>query len=301
MAKLSVVIPSHYDRFVQETVDSVLKNCTDVEVIVWHDGYRPEKEVVGDDRLKVVQTDVWNGLRYALNHAFLMSTSPYVMKLDAHCAVCENFDELMLADVEDNWIVQPSRFELNLNYYGPVGARIDYEHYIHPDVYFAKRKRLGLYSWRWDSRNSERKEYPVDEDMAMGGSCYMMSRKHFERIGGFFEEGYGRFVGENVEPALKTWLGPWDGRLMRNKKVWYAHLRKIDEFKKDYYVSEDELIRGNRYVFDHWFFDQWSDRVHDFDWLVDRFWPVPDWPEDWKLHKDERDHYTFAEISSGTA
>ncbi len=105
-----------------------------------------------------------------------------------------------------------------------------------------------------------------------------------KRIGKLQEEGYGTFIGEPQEVGLKTWLG--GGKQVRNKKTWYAHLHKGSQWGRGYHVSKSELERGNRYSVDYWMNNRWPNRTHDIEWLIERFWPVPTWPEDrskWKL------------------
>ena len=101
------------------------------------------------------------------------------------------------------------------------------------------------------------------------------------------EANYGMFIGEPQEVGLKAWLS--GGKCMINKKVWYAHLWKGQQYRdmhlqrlgfKYTRVSLHELNRGNAYSTDYWFNNRWPERVHDLSWLVERFWPVPDWPED---------------------
>jgi hypothetical protein len=31
--------------------------------------------------------------------------------------------------------------------------------------------------------------------------------------------------------------------------------------------------------------NRWEKQVKSFEWLIDKFWPVPTWPDDWKNEK----------------
>jgi len=118
------------------------------------------------------------------------------------------------------------------------------------------------------------------------GSCYFMSRKHWDWLGPLDSEHYGQFTHESQEIGNKTWLG--GGRLVVNKKTWYAHYHKGNK-GKNYGFSNNQyadhmggMEKGRQYCIDYWIYDKWEGRIHDFQWLLDKFWPVPTWPENWK-------------------
>lgn len=107
-----------------------------------------------------------------------------------------------------------------------------------------------------------------------------MSRRHFNRIGPMQERGYGRFVQEAQELGLKTWLG--GGRMVINKNTFYAHWHKGKAVGRGYFISKKEMIAGAQWAADYWMNNRWEKRVHDLEWLIDKFWPVPTWPTNWK-------------------
>ena len=92
---------------------------------------------------------------------------------------------------------------------------------------------------------------------------------------------------------MKVWLS--GGRVMVNKKTWYAHLWKGRDYRQKFRekygreytrVGRQERKRGNAYSLDYWFFDRWPQARYDLAWLVERFYPVPGWSEDreeWKI------------------
>ena len=116
----------------------------------------------------------------------------------------------------------------------------------------------------------------------------MTPRKWFDScIGQMQEEGYGSFIGEPQEVGLKTWLG--GGRCMTNKLTWYAHLWKGEPYREKFKalfgnpytrIGHEEFVDGNKYSIDYWVNNRWGKRKHDLSWLVDRFSPVPSWPDD---------------------
>ena len=102
MSDLSVLIPARNEMFLQNTIDDVLKNIRgDTEIIVVLDGYEskahpggtwPDYGMPMHERVTVVHRPVSIGQRGATNEAARLSTSKYIMKLDAHCAVAQGFD-----------------------------------------------------------------------------------------------------------------------------------------------------------------------------------------------------------------
>jgi hypothetical protein len=132
----------------------------------------------------------------------------------------------------------------------------------------------------WPERDRERLGILIDETMSFQGSMWFMSSKHFRNfLGGMSESGYGGFTQEPQEIGMKTWLG--GGKLMVNKKTWYAHLHKGKKYGRGYPQGRDEILRGHEYSARYWMNNQWARRVHDMAWLIEKFNPVPTWAENW--------------------
>ena len=228
-------------------------------------------------------------MRAAINAAAAIARGKYLLKCDAHCLFAEGFDEVLKADCEDNWIVIPRRYSLDAENWQrrddkePIDAMHYFWPYAHPDD-------LGLHGRPWMQRSRERKDILIDEDVTFQGSCWFMYAEHFhKRLGGLSEVGYETFMGEPQEIGFKTQLGPWGGAIMRNKKTWYAHLHKGRQYGRMYSFSNSERQRGNAYSFDFWINNRWPERVRDLEWLIDRFWPHPGWPENWQ-NRNEKEY-----------
>ena len=113
----------------------------------------------------------------------------------------------------------------------------------------------------------KRNHVPIDETMLFQGSCYLMSRKHWDWLGGLQEEGYGSFAQEAVEVCLKTWLG--GGKVIVNKNTWYAH--KHRSFGRHVSPRRSDVQNGETYSRDFWLNNRWNKRIHDINWLTRRF------------------------------
>ena len=279
---ISIIVPSRNERFLVHTVTDLLKNGGDIEVIVILDGYW-EHGLPGDKRLRIIHRGTPRGMRDAVNSAVAISRGEWLMKCDAHCAFDDGYDVKLAADCDDNWLVVPRRYSLDAEEWkrepkAPKDAMYYFYPYLHPDD-------LGLHGKPWMERAKERRDVLIDEDVTFQGSCWFMSRAHWDRIGGMSEVGYGTFMGEPQEIGCKTQLGEWEGKIMRNKKTWYAHLHKGNRYGRMYSFSKQERIRGNAYSFDFWWNNRWTKRKHDIEWLIDRFPPMPGWVKDWKERK----------------
>jgi len=283
MSKVSVIIPSRNEQFLPQTVEDIFAKATgEVEVIVTLDGYWPDPPLPDHDNLILIHRSKARGMRAAINAAASVATGEFLMKTDAHCMFAEGFDEVLQADCDGDWMVIPSRYSLDAENWCILETgkrRVDYHYLSYPD-----EPGKGIHGQVWNDRRRERfgkPEFDIDDEMSFQGSCWFMTRRHFWNfLGGMSEVGYGTFIQEPQEIGLKTWLG--GGRIVVNKKTWYAHLHKGRKYGRGYFLNKREAKRGNDYSCDFWFNNRWPSRIHDLEWLIDKFWPVPTWPEDWR-------------------
>ena len=230
-------------------------------------------------------------MRGGINKGLAKAKGKYIMKCDAHCVFGPGFDKIITENMEDNWLVIPRRYSLYAD-----GWKRDLRfppkdyHYI---SYPAQSRFYGkaIFPVEWKERAITRKDYQIDDTMIMQGSCYIANRKYFMKRVGFLDdraETYTPFGGEQLEVGLKYWLG--GGEVKVNKKTWYAHL-----FKNSRYYNEVAGYSARRYKVGikskrswewsakHWMNNEEPEMIHPFSWLVEKFWPVPTWPEDKSL------------------
>ncbi len=264
--KLSVIIPSYKDPLLHRTIEDLLENSQlgdELEIIPVLDGYTPSTPIKEDPRIRVLSLPKNVGLRDAVNAGVAFSKGEYIMKCDEHCMFDAGFDVKLLADIEDDWVVIPRRYKLDIEKWvicEDDPKPIDYDRLV-----IDRPEKIG--GLNWVSRRKLRKDILIDETMVMQGSCWVMSRKHWDKLGGLQTEGYGTFAQEPIEIALKTWLG--GGKVMVNKKTWYAHKhRKFGRITK---APDKEVAAGNAYSQDFWLNNRWDKRIHDLEWLMERF------------------------------
>ena len=282
---LSVIIPSRNERFLVQTIADLLKNATgDIEVVAVLDGY--EQDLPEDRRVHSVHSPTVMGMRKAINEGVKFASGDYVMKLDGHCSVAYRFDEILTENIEDNWVVVPRRYSLDAENWQvqPKRPVRDYHYLCYPDP--NKKHDGGMHGVEWPERTKERQppQYDIDDTPCLQGSCWMMSRKHWDKIGGLYEGkiyGTSGMAGEPVEICLKTWLS--GGSVKVNKRTWYAHLHKGKAYGRGYSIDDKTLIPGQNAVARYWVNDEWPGATRKFEWLVDEKFPdMPTWFPGWQ-------------------
>lgn len=281
--RVSVLIPSRSERFLAPTVQDVLSKATgDVEVIVTLDGYWPAPPLPEDPRLILVHRGKACGMRAGINAAVDCARGEFIMKLDAHCLLDEGFDEKLKADCEPNWVVVPRRYSLDAEGWRRRRGRspIDYQYLSYPDNQ-GDRGGPGLHGRTWEERNRDEslKGKFIDDLMSAQGSCYFMRRDYFRELELLDEASYGSFGSEFQEVGFKCWLS--GGRVVRNKKTWYAHLHKGKKYGRGYPLGRHDADKAVAFS-NRWLSDEsgWAKQTLSFESMIRRFWPVPGWPED---------------------
>ncbi len=283
---LSIVVPSRDSRWLQKTVDDLLdKAIAKVEVIVVIDGYGPPK-LAKHPRLKVVVQE-HKGMREAINTGMALASGEYVMKADEHTMWDKGYDLKLIDDCEDDWVVVPRRYRLDPEKWEIIEdgrPPIDYMFIDYP-FYVPYDSTQGLHGAEW--KRPDRADILIDDLMTFQGSAYFMSKKHWERLGGLDTSLYGPFTHESQEISNKTWLS--GGRCVVNKKTWYAHLHKGKKYGTGYGFTTKQWIQmkadmefGRRACMDIWLNNKEPGMIYDWKWLIDKFWPVPHWPQDWQ-------------------
>ena len=214
MPKLSIIIPAWKEPYLYKTVNDIFQKATgDIEVIASLDGTIPEIMPIKDHRLTIISNKT-PGMRASINACLSIAKGEYVMKTDAHCMFSEGFDETLIKNCEENWLMVPRRYSLFEEDWRRRDDKpiIDYHYFSYPDLISS--------AWKHDGPE-------IDDTMSIQGSCYFANRNYFMKHVGFLDDNentYGNFTGEQHEVGLKYWLG--NGEIKVLKTVWYAHLVK---------------------------------------------------------------------------
>lgn len=290
MEKVSVIIPARNEPFLSKTVDGLFENAEEeIEVIVMLDACWPDPPLNKYDNLVVVHNGSVNGLRINQNAASRLATGKYLMKTDAHCLFDKGFDVKLKEACEENYVVIPSRYSLNPKTWECNDKpATEYLYLTYPyeidEIYghgFSGRKwtddthgKKGFYG-----PENRFKDKLIDDIIIFQGSCWFIHKSYFEHIGGFNEK-WTIMWQEALELSFKTWLS--GGRVVRNKKTWYAHLHKNKKTGgRGFRLSKRQQYKMKDISIDYWMNNKWEGQTKDIKWLIDKFSPMPGWPADW--------------------
>lgn len=272
---VSVVIPSRNEKFLQKTIDDLLlKAKGNIEIIAVLDGYWIDNPI-GDPKVIYLHRGQPEGMRSAINSGVAIAKGEYILKTDAHCLFGEGFDEILKADYKDNWVVVPRRYALDVEKW-EIEKRQDNKYPV--DYMYLSR---DLHGEPWPERRDDpkHKDLMIDDLMSAQGSCWFMKKSYFEELELEDEEVYGKFWNEFQEIGLKCWLS--GGEVKVNKKTWYAHLHKTKG--RGYSLENSEQEKALEAI-KKWVNEDgtqvWHKQKYSFKWLLEKFWPVPGWPED---------------------
>ena len=277
--RVSIVIPSRNEVFLQQTILDVLKNATgDIEIFPVLDGYEPPPhEIVEDPRVHYIRFPecAGNHKRQGVNTMVSLCSGKYVMTLDAHCMVAKGFDEVLVRDHQPNWVQVPRRNRLDAKNWciqkqSDNRPPIDYEYIMYP----AQFNPRAFHGFKWDDRTRERENVLIDDIITFQGSLWFMTKDWFKRCG-FMDLKYQGWGQEAEEVSFTTWAN--GGECKVNKNTWYAHLHKGREHGRMYFLSKDMCRRSYEYCYNKWKDDP------KFHKLLNKFMPMPGWPEKWEL------------------
>ena len=306
-ALLSVIVPGRNEEFMRHTVDDVLdKSGNGTEVIAVADGYWPDPPLEDHPRLQMIHFSKAVGQRAATNEGAKLSRAKYIMKLDAHCKMDEQFDVKLTQDMQPDWTMIPAMHRLHVFDWGcnECGERLyqgtrpikcaecgcteftkhivwqERDQYAMTTVWRFDRD-LHFQYWRKYNKRPEYKEQAktgLVETMSCIGCCFLMERDRFWELGGMDEE-HGSWRQFGTELACKAWLS--GGKMVTSLKTWSAHMFRSGNFSQNgdsswpYPIRQRHIDRARRYSKDLWLNDRWPKATRKLEWLIDHFKPVP--------------------------
>ena len=298
--RVSVIIPSRHERWLQQTIDDVLLHAAgDVEVLAVLDGC--DQPVRDDPRVRVIATPERIGMRDAITVGVEAAAGEWIMKTDGHCSFGDGYDEILKADCDDDWIVVPRRMSLDVETWTRKEngkAPID-QHYLSWPWLRPGDVTCGLHGNTWPERARKRLDILIDPDQSSQGSCWFMKKVYYRPEN-------SSFIGSSFHNEMQ-WLGLRcqlsGGQLVCSKKTHYFHLHKGDPRRGGYGTGyqfknaewkkwAEQAARAKARTVRYWLGNEWPERKYDFRHIVEQFWPMPGWPDDW-----EKQAHDF--ISSG--
>jgi hypothetical protein len=275
---LTLIIPSKNEKFLTKTIEDVLSKATgEIEVYPVLDGYEPP-ELVDDPRVHYIRLEAqsYSQKRQGINKVVKEYGKDYVMSLDAHCMLAPGFDTQLAKDHQPSWVQVPRRHRLDaenwsLQPQSDSRPPIDYEYIMFRPLLETK----SLHGFKWDERTLARWDIPIDDTMEIQASTWFMTKDWFDKMG-FMDLKYQGWGQEGEEIVMETWKN--GGEVKTNKNTWYAHLHKGQKYGRMYHLSKEENRKSYDYSYNYWLHDN-KDFFISF---IEKFWPIPGWPEDWK-------------------
>lgn len=204
--EISVIIPARKERYLDKTIFEIKnKFKSDYEIIVILDGEDADRI----DGVKYIYNPEAKGMRTAINQGVAMAQGKYLLKVDAHCMVDEGMDMKLLAEHQNKWVQIPRRYRLSASSWEKYGEPIDYM-YLNSDL-------MGV---RCRSSNDDKL---IDNTETFQGSCYFIDKQFFKSIGLLDDISFAGSGREAQEIGFKVLAN--GGRIITNKKTWYAHAR----------------------------------------------------------------------------
>lgn len=277
----TVVIPSRNEQFLKRTIEDLLEKATqDIEIIAVLDGdWFYNGEFVDDKRVHYIHFTESKGMRAAINAGVSLARGEYILKTDGHCMFDYGFDEKLKVDCKSDWVVIPRRYPLD-----PVNWKIqertdnkypiDYMFltFTNDDKEWGGRELSGR-EWREKNNSKELEGVLIDDALSFQGSCWFMKKSYFEFLELMDEDSYGGFWKEAQEIGFKAWLS--GGRVVRNKKTWYAHLHKGKKFGRGYRLNKSGNDQHRKNV-EAWLDRKvWHKQIYPFSYMIERFNGVP--------------------------
>ena len=179
MSKVSIIIPSRNEKYLQRTVQDVYDKATgDFEVIVGLNG-KTEFEIPSKfPNLRIIEEAQNIGLKPMINKLAKEARGKYIYKSDSHCMFGKGFDEILQADIEDDWIVTPRFYVLDADKWAWQDDRFyDYFYLCCP---FTDPKGIRFKAGgHWPERTQAKLDVLIDETPQIHGSGWFVNRDYY--------------------------------------------------------------------------------------------------------------------------
>jgi len=309
--ELSIIIPSRNEMFLKNTIEDVLKNKeAETEIIAVLDGQWADPQIEQHSDVNIIYIPKSIGQRAATNIGAKLSKADFCMKLDAHCSFDQGFDRKMIEafkQVGDNvtmvgimrnlWAFDWKCYHCGWKkYQGPTPTEcgdckktdkirrkmlwIGKERPQSISYCFNTEPKFQYFNeWTKTPQYKKQLETGFTETMSLQGSCFMLTREKYWELE-ICGEDIGSWGNQGIETACKTWLS--GGRVLVNHNTWYSHLFRTQggDFGFPYEQKGNEVQKTKDNVKELFWNNKWDKQVKPLSWLVEKFWPVPNWSED---------------------
>lgn len=225
MTRLSVLIPSKNEPYLQRTVEDILNKIEgDTEIIVGLDRCKetPNQRILDDDRVRWVTNDLLEmlpktqgkenqGQRAMTNCLARLSEAEYLMKVDAHCSFSQGFDTALLSEIDNKTILAPLLLVLD-----PITWAVNGKKQM---AQFGFDKNLVMQHLEGD----------VGETPCLQGCAWMVSKDNYWKWN-LGDETLPSWGMQGVELGIKAYLNGGICKTTRSAYVGHLFRHKDEEF-----------------------------------------------------------------------
>lgn len=208
--KLSILIPSRNEPYLQKTIEDIEKHKEGDTEILWKEDYGI-------------------GQRALTNELARLSNAEYILKVDAHCSFSQGFDVEMLKAMDDKTIMAPYLLRLNAENWQIIPKPTSSAYCFDTDLVFQYHR---------EAENDEL----INETMCLQGSAWMVSRETYWKWN-LGDESLGSWGGQGAELGIKAYLN--GGKCVTNKNAYYAHLFRENEEDFPYQRDKEKIRKTN--------------------------------------------------------
>lgn len=190
MVKLSILIPSKNEPYLEKTIEDLKSKIRGDTEILWREDYGI-------------------GQRALTNELAREAKGEYVMKIDAHVSFSEGFDTALISEMEERMILAPILLVLD-----PITWSIN------------GKKQMAQFRFD-DNFVMQHADGDVGETMCLQGSCWMISKENYFKWN-VCDETLGSWGGQAVELGIKAWIN--GGICKTTRSAYYGHVfRHLNE------------------------------------------------------------------------
>ncbi len=320
MSDLTIVIPARNEMFLSRTVQDIIQHMEgDTEIIAIIDGDLENSlrndPIPNHPRVTVVTHNTSVGQREATNEGCRMATSKYIMKADGHCSFDQGFDKKLMEHCEYDWTVIPVMKNLHAfnwrcmtcgaeTYQGPTPTQCNtcqsnsilFERKMiwqprsgTSNLFMRFDRDLHFQYWGgFKERPEVRAQKDYVEVMSLIGACFFMHRERYFELDGM-DNRHGGWGQMGTEVACKAWLS--GGKLIGCRKTWFAHMFRTQggDFSFPYNISGHAVGVARKHSKDVWYNNKWPKQIYPLGWMIQKFWPIPEWDDTDLAKQLERD------------
>jgi hypothetical protein len=306
--RLSFVIPARNEEFLGRTIQDLLEHTGEQsEILVGLDGYWPAQPIQDHPRVKIFHVSESIGQRAMQNQLVRLSKAEFVAKIDAHCAVDQDFDLKMFKffdKVGKDVVAAPIMKNLHCfnwlcknghrRYQSPSGLCKDCGEPTEKEIVWISKTNPQSTSYCFDTEphfqyNKEytrrpeytemKEKFGYTESMSLQGSFFMASRHNYWKYE-LCDERAGSWGNQGLEVACAAWLSGL--RILICHDTWQSHMFRTQggDFGFPYKIRDKDVHKTKDYIKEKYWGKKHPKQIHSVRWLVEKFMPVAGWGED---------------------